>query len=413
MQRFAQRQHESDTYSKLLQDLGSDNTLARSGAIAGLAAIAEAESEKSPYTVKVLASQLDVEKDLSVLRTLIPAVVEFDEAALDEVVRVNRSARTRFAASFNTFIVLSLQKPEHYQSLAADIRVSSLNSDIETAYSPLRKTIDSFANFLNESEARASRVAFYQSPSDLLQPQQALSDSYLGLDSVQFLPFQHVLQIIWYLRAQQSPIENLFSPEMYNLDKALSSQQRALKEAQDSARVLFVSSLALGRIIEKLNGKLDGHSLKGITLLTADLNGVSLSGADLSDAFIAGDAADASFEGAKLVGANLSFLSLRKADLSFSDLSEAQLPLTKGGRSKSGVYKYAKLDGANWWDSMNLNGEFDNSRFDLKEDKSASTTETPDCPDKKPSGAPSDQPQPSRLPAQAKKAKSYSPCHFV
>jgi hypothetical protein len=93
VQQFGDRQHATDLYAKLLQDLGSPNVPARAGAVVGLSPFAVgSDPDRSAQTITILVTQLTTETDPKVLRILLHAIVYIGTPAIKEVSRVNKAA---------------------------------------------------------------------------------------------------------------------------------------------------------------------------------------------------------------------------------------------------------------------------------------------------------------------------------
>src|SRR4249920_2662742 len=81
----------SDTYQRLLQDLGSNSAFARAGAVVGITPFAfEDQADRGAQTITILVTQLTVETDFRVQNVLIPALAKIGKPAIVEVARANK-----------------------------------------------------------------------------------------------------------------------------------------------------------------------------------------------------------------------------------------------------------------------------------------------------------------------------------
>ena len=322
-------------FSNLLENLGSNNLPARTGAIIGLARFAdESNSLRSDQTIRILITTLLTETDSMVLNAAVDAVPTLNRAVVNELAKANREAAWRFLTRSIEAVSAQMNSLDHYTSLPHGERGSQIQDDAESAYDRAFK-----------SAARSIDTS-YLTPEESM----AMSSMYGSGCGCSGGPFHERLkEFAAGINSDFQLSRNLFR------DLGGKTSDSTEEEIKASMRALLATTIALSRAIKLNSGNFAEFNLAGIVLLAGDLNGVSFEGTDLRQAYIAGTADNVYFSEANLDEARLGNLRTTRANFSFASLSGMEFPHRRGWSvGETNEYYMFDFTGANWWDSIEV-----------------------------------------------------------
>ncbi|WP_233890113.1 pentapeptide repeat-containing protein [Paraburkholderia flagellata] len=324
--KFGERQHDSDSIAKLLQDLGSPSVATRAASVVGLRKYVMADDAVSSAQVAtLLVTQLTSEEDQRVQRELNDVLTDAGPRVVGELIRSNRRAHEDFDVEARTIVASEIPSVSKYISGTAYSRGEAMKEDARSIYisliEPVVRSV-SQAYPLTEADRRIiSRMPVIDDKTptlvDLIRLTAAGKDRSYGLA-------QSTGQ-----RTRPTPQELL----------------QALARVKLQTRTLIATSSILGHIFDENRQDTMGPDLQSIVLFTFDISGRSLNNIDFRNAVLMGEARNAHLSHSGFQNADLSMLDVSSSDLSFANLESALLPTS---------IHDSELKGANWWWSSNV-----------------------------------------------------------
>jgi hypothetical protein len=343
-------QNSNDVFEKLVVDLGSSNAAARAGAVVGLERFAKRRNaskktmseDRSRQTITILTMQLLKEQDQTVIRVLVPTLVELGPAVLEDMLTANRDARSLITDILKNTTKEEMPAAGSYNTLPDAKRAFTLLQDQYSIFDHhlayLENTID--FGLLSDSERAALLQAVNHHLTGVEYNESWNSPAAASGNLLYTMIFGETGtdQLIHDLRYDS------FTDKPERKDASATSDNSAsrLQVAQSQFRTLYITGLVLSRILRTT--PVLGLHLGAVGLLGVDLSDAKLDGADFSNAFISGAAIHTSFRGANFFQANLANLEVSNAVLDYTNQLYTRLPWEIQG----------SFVGSNWWNSWDV-----------------------------------------------------------